>query len=186
MKANCPDFIAAGRTRLNGSPGPQIAGGRSAIVRKPRLLAVRTSGSARALLARWAEKWFGNVGALSSALWIGVPGASVHDDSAALMWTKVCAPAARPPAAVQRYHQHWCGRKVGEVLKNGTSAAACTTASIAGKARGALLSRSASTGIASTAFSLAWEDAERVRPNILRPSSTSFGIRRPPSAGASR
>lgn len=46
-----PGLYGTGKP-LNGSPGPQIAGGRSAIVRKPGLLATRTNPSARALLAR--------------------------------------------------------------------------------------------------------------------------------------
>src|SRR4029077_5086012 len=92
MNANCPELIACGSPRLNGSPGPQSAGGRSARVRKLSLLAANTIGSARALLAREAEKGFGDGGALSSAFTTGGHASSMTIP-AALMWTKVVAPA---------------------------------------------------------------------------------------------
>jgi hypothetical protein len=45
-------IVLAGSPRLNGSPGPQIAGGRRAMVRKPGFSAASTNSSAGALLAR--------------------------------------------------------------------------------------------------------------------------------------
>ena len=45
INANLPEAMLSGSPRLNGSPGPQIAGGWIAIVRKLGLLAASTAAS---------------------------------------------------------------------------------------------------------------------------------------------
>src|SRR5262249_6025862 len=147
-----------------GSPGPHSAGGRSARAREPGLLTASTIASAPALLAREAQKWSGDVGALSSAARAGGPASSIMTP-AALVLAKVVAPAFSAAARSLTVPSTLVRKNGSRGPENRNNAAACTTASTAGKGNNTLLSRLASTGNAPNARSFAWDDAERVRAN---------------------